>query len=316
MSLDGKPSRAETRKVSGGSSQGSDECISSAAYNRAPLLLSLEPNGEGEWAITSTWCNIGLWEEGDSFRIACERLACTLADAAALSQTDIVLDIGVGYGDQAALWCERFGVNRVIAVEVNPVAVAEARQRLGPHKNVEVVHASATALPEPVRSTGFDVLLSLDCAYHFDSREAFLERTLPLVKSGGRFAAIDLLPTPVPRAHLFKRLLQLVVAKLVDIPVANLHDTALYESHLRRNGCACIRLQALDQHATFASLGAHAFKQRRRLRGRLSLSQSVFLRIISTLMHSVTRFDLFSLVLVTAQKGDMPSQRDDEPGYK
>lgn len=198
-----------------------------STYRSAPLLLNLEQkcaprpdsttaqpfplpgtsnHGEG-WLLASTWCNLGLWPEASSrtalctFREACEALAVAVGEAAHLGPGDVVLDVGVGYADQTAVWASRFGVGRVIGVELSADHVvaaraAQAEGRLAGAGVVELHLGSANALPvccEAPKADGtFDAVLCLDCAYHFRTRAAFLSSAGRLLKVGGTFAAADL----------------------------------------------------------------------------------------------------------------------------
>ena len=199
--------------------------IVGSTYESAPLLLNLERRKAGEgaaaadsaqqhcqpsssaWRLTSRWCNLGLWPASadeaarTSFKEACTSLAAAVGEAASLGAHDEVLDVGVGYAEQTNFWIERFGVRRVVAVEASltHVEAAHRAQRdgsLGGSGAVDVIHGSATALAAAVGSSepSFDVVLCLDCAYHFSTRAVFLrDHAAPLLRPEGRFAAADLI---------------------------------------------------------------------------------------------------------------------------
>ena len=199
--------------------------IVGSTYESAPLLLNLERRKAGEgaaaadsaqqhcqpsssaWRLTSRWCNLGLWPASadeaarTSFKEACASLAAAVGEAASLGAHDEVLDVGVGYAEQTNFWIERFGVRRVVAVEASltHVEAAHRAQRdgsLGGSGAVDVIHGSATALAAAVGSSepSFDVVLCLDCAYHFSTRAVFLrDHAAPLLRPEGRFAAADLI---------------------------------------------------------------------------------------------------------------------------
>lgn len=196
-------------------------------YAHAPHLLNLEQDpSTGRWQLASTWCNLGLWPPPGatevpscSFRRACEALALSLGEAAGLARGDAVLDVGVGYADQTAVWTTHFGVRRVVAVEPSAAHVAAAREaqssgQLAGKGVVELCVGSADRLDDVLRRCGerggrgaggdepaeedaaraaaFDAVLCLDCAYHFGSRAAFLRAAARAMRPGGRFAAVDL----------------------------------------------------------------------------------------------------------------------------
>lgn len=202
-----------------------------STYASAPLLLNLERadtgGGSGSggdssggsspptaWHLGSRWCNLGLWPESASlaaetpFQSACAALATAVGDAAALRANDAVLDVGVGYAEQTALWVERYGVRRVVAIEPSRAHVEAARraQRDGSLAGagvVELLHGSASSLLTTIHggdqvssasASSFDAVVCLDCAYHFRTRASFLRDAAALLKpGGGRFAAADLI---------------------------------------------------------------------------------------------------------------------------
>ena len=236
-------------------------------YEHAPLLLNLELGADGTWRLASTWCNLGLWTTATSFRSACADLARLLGRAASLGAGDEVLDVGVGYGDQVALWLDEFGVERVVALESSPKIAAAASSALADRAAATVVnenasHLSARALTSAPAS--FDVVLCLDCAYHFSTRASYIASAAPLLRPAGRFAAIDLLPTAQSRWGL-GRLAQGLVALAVGIPWSNLYGEAEYGLTLRSNGLVDVSIRPVDG-AVFAPLGVYASEQRRRLR--------------------------------------------------
>lgn len=297
-----------------------------STYKNAPLMLNLEhnPAAGGSWHLASTWCNLGLWptdREPCSFQCACKELAVTLGEAAGLSPGNAVLDVGVGYGDQTALWATRFGVRRVVAVEVSAahvVAASEAQQtgRLAGGGVVEFRVGSAGDIDDILRTDemdgagGFDCVLCLDCAYHFRTRASFLHAASRALRLGGRFAAVDLIAVECDdAAHAalpwwrvtWRSVARRAIGVLCDIPAANLHGLSAYKENLSAAGLQCNSTQLLTERV-FAPFAAHAVAQRRALASELSIGQAVFLRIIAALFSFVAWSQLFDVVLVRAEK--------------
>jgi microcystin synthetase protein McyJ len=282
-----------------------------AAYERAPLLLNLELGADGLWRLASTWCNLGLWKNARTFRVACADLARSLGHAAQLGAGDEVLDVGAGYGDQVRLWLEEFGVRRVVAVESSPTVSAAASASLADWSAASIVHADACKLSSTALTSApasFDAILCLDCAYHFSTRATFVASAVPLLRPAGRFAAIDLLPTEGHRSWGAGRLAQRLVALAVGIPWGNLYDQVAYAAMLRNNGLVDVRIRPVDG-GVFAPLATYAMEQKRRLRasGDLSWREGVLLSAVSALMGFVSRHCLFRLCVVTARR---PGQAD------
>ena len=304
-----------------------------STYRSAPLLLNLEPDGGcGGWRLGSTWCNLGLWDDAASpgcsqsmpFRAACEKLAVAVGDAAGLSRGDAVLDCGVGYADQTAVWATHFSVQSVLAVERSAEHVAAARRahdegRLAGADIVELRVGSATDLPAVVAASAaafaadapllFDAVLCLDCAYHFDTRETFLRSAGALLRPGGRFAAADLVVADGDGEQSslllrwWRRIARRVVAAVCDIPSDNLHGTARYAASLEAAGMTAVRVEDISSRV-LAPFARHAASQRTALRSSISYGESAFLWIIGALFAFVARHRLFAVVLVSARKGE------------
>jgi SAM-dependent methyltransferase len=299
-------------------------------YEHAPLLLNLVRDGaSGEWALGSTWCNLGLWPSAPdhaapcTFGRACEALAVALGEAARLGRGDAVLDVGVGYADQTALWATHFGVRRVLAVELSAAHVAAAREaqragRLAGGDVVELRVGSAADVDDLLAAeehgtASFDAALCLDCAYHFRTRARFLASAAKALRPGGRFAAVDLVaaPPPAQTAALspawvparwraaWRRCARRAVALLCDIPAANLHGADEYAEALQAAGMAEVRIEVLTPRV-LAPFAAHATRQRRALGAHATWSHALFLRLIAALFAWVARDELFDVVLVTA----------------
>ncbi|KAL1504011.1 hypothetical protein AB1Y20_010426 [Prymnesium parvum] len=273
---------------------------SSQCYRDAPILLNLERREDASFHLASTWCNLGLWPR-ETFAEACRELALQLGRAVGLHASDVVLDVGVGYGDQCALWASEFGVDRVIAVELSAPLAAAAAARLQHLERSEVHTASATELPPPVvaAASGCDVVLCLDCAYHFDTRRHFVRHAAELLRRGGRFGAVDMLPCDVGWG--WRWVAQRVVAAACNIPRANLCGVEEYRETLHRAGLEVTALTSLSARV-FAPFAANATRQRRRLAGQLRWPEWVFLCSISFIMDRIARHRLFDAILVTAEK--------------
>ena len=306
-----------------------------SVYESAPLLLNLErdPSTGKFTKLASTWCNLGLWPPDSpscSFRQACAALTVALGEAANVGYGDSVLDVGVGYGDQTAVWIERFGASRVVAVEVSATHIAAARKAqdagLLPAA-VELRQASAANTRQVIASDGqqfdgvgrqFDVVLCLDCAYHFrPSRKNFLLLAASLaLKPGGRYAAVDLIMSRAdedladdPNAtagwlwwrKTLRACLRRAIALAVDIPSTNLHGVKAYEESLEAGGFEAAKFEVLTDRVLLP-FARHAARQRKLLSAELTYGQAAFLLVLEWLFSFVAWSGLFDVVMVTATR--------------
>lgn len=149
--------------------------------------MTLEPRLLNAGAAT-TWQNLGDWSHAHQYPEAAEALAVRLGAAVGLSFDDRVADVGCGNGDQLLVWRNRFGVRSVTGYEPYGPSADRASTLMRADSTISVVRGSdASLIAEPT-----DVVLSLDAAYHFRSRAAFLERAAAVLEPGGRLGMMDL----------------------------------------------------------------------------------------------------------------------------
>lgn len=126
------------------------------------------PDGDGRWN------NLGYWKNAQNYTEACRALAELHGLAAGLTASDRVLELACGYGAALDIWCDRFAVSKVSALEYRPDCVRHISS-LG-HPTIESVLVGR--FDEPLDSlfsnSNFDAVLCVDAAYHASSLTAFV----------------------------------------------------------------------------------------------------------------------------------------------
>ena len=144
----------------------------------------------------TSYLNMGYWcAPEDTLDDSAENLALLLSDRAGFREGDRVLDAGFGYGDQDFLWLRRYGLAKVVGLNVTPrhVRSAQAKAReLGLTDKLDFREGSATDMNLPPGS--FDRVVALESAFHFISRERFFEQAYKVLRPGGVLATADVIP--------------------------------------------------------------------------------------------------------------------------
>lgn len=136
-------------------------------------------------------------------------LAELLHKAAGIGPGDHVLDLGHGCGDSLLLLSQH-SLACLHGVTSLPIHAQRAQKRLGDKAHVWC----ADAVDWLAGNNGmdkYDVILALDCAYHFRDRSLFFQRAHKRLKPGGRLALVDLVsawPYPEPSPSFTPSLLQ------------------------------------------------------------------------------------------------------------
>jgi ubiquinone/menaquinone biosynthesis C-methylase UbiE len=98
-----------------------------------------------------------------------------------------VLEIGCGRGVGTELLFRRFGARSVVAFDLDPRMVAEARRRLAgyPPDRLGLLVADATAIP--VDDAAFDAVFDFAILHHVPDWRAAVREVRRVLRPGGRF---------------------------------------------------------------------------------------------------------------------------------
>lgn len=157
----------------------------------------------------------GYWPEPaqadgsvEDFAIAAERLCQRVYQATGVEEGDRVLDAGCGFGGTIASLNEHFQALHLTGINIDPRQLERARQEVQPlnQNQIEFVEGDACQLPFPDES--MDVVLAVECIFHFPSRADFFREARRVLRPGGKLGICDFVPIPLWRA--FQRTLDRV----------------------------------------------------------------------------------------------------------
>ena len=180
------------------------------------------------------WLNLGYWNEARTYPEAATALAILVADAARLAPGKELLDVGFGFAEQDLLWLERYDLKRIVGLNITPMHVTRAQQRVrarGLADRIDLRLGSATEMR--VEDGSFDAVTALECAFHFDTRDRFFAEAFRVLRPGGTLALADGSTTPgQERLNVVNRWL----LKRWSVPLANMYDSDEYCRKLRAQG--------------------------------------------------------------------------------
>ncbi|WP_437840125.1 class I SAM-dependent methyltransferase [Sorangium sp. So ce1153] len=169
--------------------------------------LLLEALGRGNPVLAAAFgrhVHWGYWPDPGvadgsvaDFVAAAERLCVRVCDAGGARDGQRILDVGCGFGGTLMSLNERFSSVELVGLNIDPRQLERARRdvQVRPGNRVDFQEGDACRMPFP--DAWFDVVLAIECAFHFESRARFLAEARRVLRPGGRLALCDFVPAPV-----------------------------------------------------------------------------------------------------------------------
>lgn len=276
------------------------------AYTPFPRLAARDLYGllaTNAFTANALYLNLGYWKTARTIDEACEALAALVAEAAAMGPDDDVVDVGFGFADQDLLWMDRFGPRHITGLNVTPMQVRLARQRVrrrGLADRITLLEGSATAMPLPEACC--DIVTAVECAFHFGTREDFLAEAFRVLRPGGRLVLADVIRA-APEPDRWRRRVQdftwTQFAQKFAVPAANADQRAPYQAKLRAAGFETVDVTPIGEHVF---PGWHrALGEDQALFARLPLAGRLPYRLLRN-FDARTLYSAFDYVLATARK--------------
>jgi SAM-dependent methyltransferase len=162
------------------------------------LLQQEDPDTVAAFGRHAHW---GYWDDPATFdgsagnyAEAAERLCRLVCDAAAIRDGLAVLDVGCGFGGTVASLNERFDRLDLVGVNIDARQLARAAREVKPRGANRIRFVCGDACKLPAAPARFDVVLAVECIFHFPDRARFFHEAAHALRPGGALTLCDFIP--------------------------------------------------------------------------------------------------------------------------
>ena len=152
----------------------------------------------------------GYWDEDHrangslySFAEAAERMCRRVCDAGRVADDQRILDVGCGVGGTLASLNERFEGLSLTGLNIDRRQLDYAEQHVTARDGSHIALVEGDACDMPFEDESFDVVLAVECAFHFSSRERFFSEAARVLRPGGKLALCDFMPINAALPFMF-----------------------------------------------------------------------------------------------------------------
>ena len=168
------------------------------------LLASLEENDETVEKSFGRHVHWGYWEHPgqadlttEDFAIAAENLTGKVCLAGSVTSSQRILDVGCGFGGTIAFLNENNSGMDLVGLNLDERQLERARGLVKPVGQNKIQFQQGNARELPFTDNSFDVVLAVECIFHFSDRREFFEEARRVLKPGGYLALSDFVPSTI-----------------------------------------------------------------------------------------------------------------------
>lgn len=181
------------------------------------------------------WKNLGYMKKNNysTYSKAGENLAFYLGKKAGLNNNSIILDVGCGYGTQDKFFNDKFKVKKIDAISITPIDIYFAN-KLYKKNNITFICQDACNLNNFLKNH-YTHVISLESAFHFNTRELFLKQAYNVLQKDGKIALADIIFNDTCET-----------SELWQVPIQNIYSKNNYYKILKNIGFNDIKFECIN----------------------------------------------------------------------
>ncbi|KAF9544246.1 hypothetical protein EC957_012292 [Mortierella hygrophila] len=278
--------------------------------------------------VTGWWFNMGFWDKDKvptmRFQDACKALVDKVTSRLDITSSSHILDVGFGCGDQDVYMAQLYKPARITGITIEPIQHHAAQDLVKrtptPGTDINLYVADASKLPQFLESTPdlfasstpssdrlFSHVISIDSAYHYNTRAAFLKNAAQvLAPNTGRLALADMiLAKPAPTSGFGLSIFKTVFGAM-EVPPVNMKMMDEYRQDLVDAGFVDIEIECIEERV-FSGLATHIENQTSRFGGMVGPGVKWTYSALAKGLWWLDRSKWLHFVVVKARNGPPPS---------
>ena len=165
------------------------------------LLQRLDTDDAHTSAAFGRHVHWGYWQDPsratctpEAYGAAAEELCRAVCDTAGIQDGTRIVDVGCGFGGTLASLNERFSKLELVGVNIDSRQLERATDIVRPRNGNSIEFLQADAARIPLLDESFDVVLAVECIFHFN-RRAFFAEARRLLRGEGNLTLSDFVPS-------------------------------------------------------------------------------------------------------------------------
>ncbi|MEM8867888.1 MAG: methyltransferase domain-containing protein [Verrucomicrobiota bacterium] len=240
----------------------------------------------------------GYWEEPSladgtiaDYAKAAESLSRRLYEKAQIHDGDRILDVGCGFGGTISSLNKKFSDLELTGLNIDERQIEVAKASVVPANENDINFVIADAVELPFEDDSFDVVMAVECIFHFSSRKDFLSEVKRVLRPGGRLVLSDFNPVG---AMIFESLINICLRDMNRLTYGdiNLVTWQTYRKLFKELGFGSFK---------FYDVSKNTYPTYRALRSLPQLTSAEEVRKTNKFMERMSRWKLFRYTLISAQ---------------